>query len=86
MKTTWKEKAEALGIELKPVFNNSGEVIENQFDFEFKGEFCKTWIDKDNHRAYCCKNDKNDYYGSGKFTNDFDYFINEFDRFRPERE
>ena len=47
MKTTWKERAEALGIELKPVFNNSGEVIENQFDFEFKGEFCKTWIDKD---------------------------------------
>lgn len=86
MNQTWKEKAEALGIELKPVLNGSGEVIENQFDFEHKGEFCKTWIDKDNHRAYCCKNDESDYYGSGKFTNDFDYFINEFDKFRPKRE
>ena len=58
---------------------------ETQFDFEFRGEFCKTWIDKDNHRAYCCKEDENDYYGCGKFTNDFDYFINEFDKFRPVR-
>ena len=85
MKTNWKEKAEALGIELKPVLNDNNEVIETQFDFEFRDEFCKTWIDKDNHRAYCCKKDENDYYGCGKFTNDFDYFINEFDKFRPVR-
>lgn len=83
MKKSWKEKANTLGIEFKPVFNEIGEVIENQFDFEYKGQLCKTWIDKDNHRAYSCKKDEKDYYGSGIYTNNFDYFINEFSRFIP---